>query len=117
MFISLLFKLRKFSTYFEYSNNEIICKFVGKTIAKRHATILERLNFHLPSLSLSRPFPVRFHTPPFHYSLLLCPSLSGLFLSHFPTTPTLFPLYSSIPSRSSSLARTHARNTVAGSAH
>lgn len=52
MFISLLFKLRKFSIYFEYSNNEIICKFVGKTIAKRHATILERLNFHLPSLSL-----------------------------------------------------------------
>lgn len=62
MFISLLFKLRKFSTYFEYSNNEIICKFVGKIIAKRHATILERLNFHLPSLSLSS-FPCSFSYP------------------------------------------------------
>ena len=87
MFISLLFKfLRKF-LYFEHSSNEIICKFVGKTIAKRHATILERLNFHLSSLS--RPFPIRFHTPPFHYSLLLRPSLSALSLSLSLVSPQL----------------------------
>ena len=107
--------------------SEIVWKLVGRNsmaIAERHAAMLRTAEFPSTfslSLSLSLSlFPHSFSYP--FLSLLsavrLClsqwPSDSfslSLFLSYLPTTPTLFPLYSSIPSRGSTpLARTQCRS-------
>lgn len=73
-----IFKLEQRSEQPRYSYREIVWKLVAENsmaIAKRHAAMPRAAEF--PStFSLARPFPTRFHTPSFHYSLLLRPPLS-----------------------------------------
>lgn len=111
-------------TKFQASKPEHWClEFVRKlsiadmpiAIAKRHAAMPRAAEF--PStFCLARSFPTHFRTPSFHYSLPLRSSSSFMVpLAHLPTTPTLFPLFSSAPHKARRLL--HARNAEAGSAH